>query len=79
MAPLAAAPSFTPDPVAPENSRAHGLPDGFVLHVGGPAPTKNLCGLLGAMADQAIYRTLQGARLLSLAGLCAKRQPTEGN
>src|SRR5262249_11778864 len=35
VAPLAAAASFTPEPVAPDDNRAHGVPTDFVLHVGG--------------------------------------------
>lgn len=50
VAPLAAAPSFVAAPIAAENGRAHALPSRYVLHVGGPAPIKNLRALLAAMA-----------------------------
>jgi len=49
VAPLAADPLFTTSPGAADDARANDLPADFVLHVGGPAPTKNLGGLLAAM------------------------------
>lgn len=50
VAPLAPAPSFVATPIPAENGRAHALPARYVLHVGGPAPIKNLRALLDAMA-----------------------------
>ena len=67
VAPLAAAASFTPDPVAPENGRSRGLPADFVLHVGGPAPTKNLRGLLAAMS--ALWDRGLGDHLVSVSSV----------
>ena len=52
VAPLAPDPLFTPAPAPPEDARAATLGgDAYVLHVGGPAPTKNLVRLLRAMVD----------------------------
>ncbi len=51
LAPLAADAAFSAEPAPPADERAgrlRGRP--FVLHVGGAAPTKNLPGLLAAMA-----------------------------
>jgi glycosyltransferase involved in cell wall biosynthesis len=51
VVPLAADGFFTALPAPPDDPRAHALPaEGFVLHVGGPAPTKNLRALFAAMA-----------------------------
>ena len=51
VVPLAADPLFTPEPAPAEDLRAGGLgAEGFVLHVGGPAPVKNLPAVLAAMA-----------------------------
>ena len=52
VAPLAPDPSFGPIPGVPEDPRALDLQSlTYVLHVGGPAPVKNLGRVLTAMAD----------------------------
>jgi glycosyltransferase involved in cell wall biosynthesis len=52
IAPLAADPCFTPSPVPLEDARGAPLADGgYVLHVGGPVPMKNLPRLLSAMVE----------------------------
>jgi len=52
VAPLAPDPRFTAVPAAPDDPRAAALPAGaYVLHVGGPAPVKNLARVLQAMAE----------------------------
>ena len=52
VAPLAADPLFTAAPAPPEDPRAGALPaDAYVLHVGGPAPLKNLARVLQALAE----------------------------
>jgi glycosyltransferase involved in cell wall biosynthesis len=52
VAHLAPDPLFTSAPAPPEDARAATLGGAaYVLHVGGPAPTKNLARLLRAMVD----------------------------
>ncbi len=52
VAPLAPDPLFTAAPAAPDDPRSAALPaGGYVLHVGGPAPVKNLARLLLAMTE----------------------------
>lgn len=51
VAPLAPDPLFTPDPARVEDPRAAALGADYVLHVGGPAPVKNLPRLLRAMVE----------------------------
>ena len=51
VAPLAPEPLFTPSPARVDDARAAGLADDYLLHVGGPAPVKNLGRLLRALAD----------------------------
>lgn len=52
VAPLASDPLFTPAPAPPDDPRAARLPaDAYVLHVGGPAPLKNLARVLVALAE----------------------------
>lgn len=52
VAPLAADPLFTAVPAPPEDPRAAALPPAaYVLHVGGPAPVKNLTRVLLALAE----------------------------
>ncbi len=51
VVPLAADPLFTPEPAPADDPRASARgAEGFVLHVGGPAPVKNLPAVLAAMA-----------------------------
>ena len=51
VAPLAPDPLFTSEPATVEDARATALGADYVLHVGGPAPVKNLTRLLRAMVD----------------------------
>jgi alpha-1,3-rhamnosyl/mannosyltransferase len=51
VAPLAPDPLFTSAPATVADPRAAALGDDYVLHVGGPAPVKNLTRLLRAMVD----------------------------
>ena len=51
VAPLAPDPLFTPLPALVEDARAATLGGDYLLHVGGPAPVKNLGRLLRAMVE----------------------------